>query len=314
MVVMNNSTKRLAREPAANRTPFQRRRSVTGVLFLVPTMLLVGVFIVWPLIDVIILSFYDWNGVSTTMSFVGLENFRSLTELPGFWEMASGTVVYAAGVTALTVVISFFVALGLDKKGKGRINRSFLRAMWFLPCLLSMMVVGILWRIMYNYNTGVINNLLAAAGAKPVNWLETYGVTRWAIIVASVWAQLGMCVVIFLAGLQSIPTELYEAAKIDGASGLQRFTNITFTMMAPSITINVLTTSITAFKMYELPLTVSNGLPGYHTRLLTQKIHDLGFKAIDLGRGSALSVVLIVVITVISIVQLTYLRRREDIY
>ncbi len=298
----------------ANSTTFERKRTLTGVLFLIPTVVLVGMFVVWPLLNVFQLSFFDWNGVSATKTFVGLENFKSLTKIPGFWEMAWGTVVYAVGVTAFTISISFIVALALDKKGRGRVNRGFMRVMWFLPCLLSMAVVGILWRIMYNYNTGVINNVLESLGVKSVNWLETYGVTRWAIIIASVWSQIGMCVVIFLAGLQSIPPELYEASAIDGASPRQKLFRITIPMMAPSITINMLTTTITAFKMYELPLIVSNGLPGYHTRLLTQKIYDLGFKDHNFGRGSALSVVLILVITAISLIQLVYLRKREDIY
>lgn len=311
---MKQTSQKVGGRRRANSTAFERKRTLTGILFLIPTALLVGIFVVWPLINVIELSFFDWNGVSATKTFVGFDNFRALPELPGFWEMAWGTVVYAVGVTALTISISFLVALALDQKGRFRINRGFMRVLWFLPCLLSMAVVGILWRIMYNYNTGVINNVLQSAGMQPVNWLETYGVTRWAIIVASVWSQLGMCVVIFLAGLQSIPTDLYEAAAIDGASPRARLFHITIPMMAPSITINVLTTTITAFKMYELPLIVSNGLPGYHTRLLTQKIYDLGFKVHNFGRGSALSVVLILVITLISLIQLLYLRKREDIY
>lgn len=311
---MKNAPKADTRYRRANSTTFERKRTVTGILFLLPTALLVGIFVVWPLINVIQLSFFEWNGISANKTFVGLDNFRSLTELSGFWEMAWGTVVYAIGVTALTIGVSFLVALALDKKGRGRINRGFMRVLWFLPCLLSMAVVGILWRIMYNYNTGIINGVLESLGMARVNWLETYGVTRWAIIIASVWSQLGICVVIFLAGLQSIPPDLYEAAAIDGASAAHQLIKITLPMMAPSITINVLTTTITAFKMFELPLIVSNGLPGYHTRLLTQKIYDLGFKASDFGPGSALSVVLILVITLISFVQLIYLRNREEIY
>ena len=298
----------------ANSTKFEKRRTITGVLFLIPTVVLVAIFVVWPLLSVIQLSFFDWNGVSAVKTFVGLQNFVELSSLPGFWEMAGGTVVYAVGVTAFTISIAFIVALALDKKGRGRINRGFMRVLWFLPCLLSMAVVGILWRIMYNYNTGIINSVLESLGFARVNWLETYGVTRWAIIIASVWSQVGMCVIIFLAGLQSIPVELYEAAAIDGTNSRQQLLHITVPMMAPSITINVLTTTITAFKMYELPLFVSNGLPGYHTRLLTQKIYDLGFKSSDFGHGSALSVVLILVITLISLLQLFYLRKREDIY
>ncbi len=309
---MNNKKAPMSRK--ANTTAFERQKTITGVMFLIPAVLLVSFFVIYPLCSVINLSFYDWNGISSTKNFVGISNYLSLTKIIGFWDMAKATIVYALGVTVLTILISFLLALSLDKRGRGRINRGFLRVAWFFPCLLSMMVVGILWRIMYNYNNGLINTIFEALGLGRVNWLDTYGVTRWAVIIATLWAQIGMCVVIFLAGLQSIPTELYEAAAIDGASPFQRLIHITVPMMAPSITINVITTTIAAFKMYELPLMVSNGGPLFHTTLLTQKIYDLAFTKSDFGHGCALSVVLILIITLISIAQLVYLRKREDIF
>ena len=204
--------------------------------------------------------------------------------------------------------------MALDSRHLNAAVRKLFRAMWFFPCILSGSVVGILWRIMYTYNNGVINTVLKSVGLTPVNWLETYGLTNFAVIIASVWSQMGMCIVIFLAGLQGIPGELIEAAQIDGANSRQVRTQIILPMMAPSITINVLTTSISAFKMYELPWIISKGLPGYSTRLLTQRIHFFGFESSKLGLGSALSVILILVITAISLVQLVILRRREDIY
>ncbi|NLJ41509.1 MAG: sugar ABC transporter permease, partial [Clostridiales bacterium] len=292
----------------------ERKRTYSGILFILPALLLVGVFIIWPLVQVVKLSFYEWNGVSAVKQFVGLGNYRKLPNLIGFWEMASGTIIYAAGVAALTISISFIVALALDRRSKIGINRNVLRVLWFFPSLLGLAVIGILWRIMYDYNTGIINTVLSSFGLDRINWLETYGVTRWAIIIASVWSQIGINVIIFLAGLQTISTDFYEAAAIDGAKPLQVLLKITIPMMAQSITVVVLTTTIIAFKMYELPLTVSGGLPGNHTRLLTQKIYDLGFVSSDFGRGSALSVVLILIITFISFLQHLYLRKREDIY
>lgn len=298
----------------ANSTKFERGRTIQASLFLIPTLLLTSVFVVWPLIEVVYLSFFEWNGISVTKKFVGIQNYIDLPVQPGFWEMAGATVVYALGVTVLTIAISFIVALALDKKGKGRINRGLMRVIWFFPCLLSMVVIGILWRIMFNYSNGLINQIIEMFGGSKVNWLETLGVARWAVIVATVWSQIGMNVVIFLAGLQSIPGDLNEAASIDGATPMQQLWNITIPMMAPSITINVLTTTIAAFKMYELPLLVSNGGPGFHTTLLTKKIYDWALQSADFGHGSALSVVLIIIITVISLIQLVYLRKREDIY
>ena len=293
---------------------FERSRTITGIIFLLPTFVVTMIFIVWPLINVFRYSFTDWNGISSEMNFIGWENFRQLVKIPGFWEMCRVTVIYAVCVTALTIVVAFLMALILDKKGPWRINRGLMRGLWFFPCLLSGTVIGILWRIMYNFNNGIINTVLKSAGFKAVNWLEDPTMAMVSVVVASVWASTGMCIIIFMAGLQSIDSGLYEAASIDGATPRQQLWNITVPMMAPSITINVITTSIAAFKMYELPNNISNGGPGFSTTLITSKIYALGISTIKTGLASALSVVLILIITVISLIQLVYLRKREDIY
>ena len=228
--------------------------------------------------------------------------------------MMIATITFAIGTTILTVVISFITALALDKKGKGRINRGLMRSLWFLPALLSGTVVGMLWRIMYNFNNGMINKVLVSMGMEKVNWLETRGLTNIAVIVGSTWVQIGMCVIVFMAGLQSIPQDLYEAAAIDGAVPRQQLWHITLPMMASSITINVITTTIAGFKAYELPYNISKGMPGKSTLLMTQRIFFFGFQDFDYGLGSALSVFLLLIIAAISLIQLLYLKKREDIY
>ncbi len=299
-----------------HRTKFETKRTWTGILFLLPCTILVVMFIIVPVINVVRYSFNESSIANASdMTFVGLDNYKAVPQTEGFNEMITATVVFAIGVTIVTVGVAFIVALALDKRGKGYINRGFMRALWFFPALLSALIVGILWRIMYHYTNGVINKTLVSFGAERVNWLETPWLTNFAVIIAAVWLLMGLCIVIFLAGLQSIPNELYEAARIDGASKRQIRRSITIPMMAPAITINVLTTSIAAFKMYELPWFISLGLPGYSTRLLTQRIYFYGFEATNLmGIGAALSVILIIVITLISLVQLFVLRRRENIY
>lgn len=295
------------------RATWKKHRTLTGVAFLIPMLISTSVFILYPLFRVIYYSFFKWNGIGKEQ-FIGFDNYRALPSTEGFWAMVVATLEYAVGVTILVVSIGYIVALALDSTGKRRINRTFMRVLWFFPCLLSGIIVGIIWHIMYNYNSGVINYMLNALGLKSVNWLETYGVTMWAVIAASVWGQIGMCAVIFLAGLQSIPRDLLEAAEIDGASGFQKQKDIIFPIMAPSITINIITTTIAAFKAYELPYTVSNGLPGYSTRILTQRVYFYSFETNKYGIASALSVLLVIAICLISILQLIVLKKREDIY
>ena len=308
---MKNSTLTL---PKRRGNALERGKNRAGMLFILPSVILCAVFMLWPLFEVVRYSFTDWNGVSETYNYVMFRNYAGITEIDGFNEMMVATITFAIGTTVLTVLIAFLTALALDKKGKGHLPRGLMRSLWFLPALLSGTVVGMLWRIMYNFNNGVINKVLVSMGMEKVNWLETRGITNIAVIVGSTWVQIGFCVIVFLAGLQSIPQELYEAAAIDGAVPRQQLWHITLPMMASSITINVITTTIAGFKAYELPYNISKGMPGKSTLLMTQRIFFFGFQDFDYGLGSALSVFLLLIIAAISLIQLIYLKKREDIY
>ena len=296
-----------------NMSKRQKDQILTGLFFIIPSLIMTAVFVVYPAITVFYYSFTDWNGVSPTKNYVGIENYLKLAKLDGFGTMMLATLTFAVGMTLLTVVVAFAAALILDKKGKGRLPRGFLRSAWFFPTLLSGVVVGILWHTMYEFNNGLINKIIVACGGTKVNWLETVGLTNIAIIVGATWARIGICVVIFMAGLQAIPQDLYEAAALDGATPRQARKFITIPLMAPSITINMLTTSIAAYKSYELPYLISQGRPGTTTLLISQRITFFGFETFEYGRSSALAVVLILIITVFSLLQLVVMRKREDI-
>ena len=309
---MKQST--LTRPAKRRHSDLERGKIRAGTVFILPALILCLVFMVYPLFEVIRYSLTDWNGIAQDYNYVGLRNYGEITKIDGFKDMMIATFTYAVGVTVLVIFISFITALALDKKGKGRINRGFLRSLWFLPALLSGTVVGMLWRIMYNFHNGVINKTLASIGLEKINWLETRGITNIAIIIGSTWAQIGFCVIVFLAGLQSIPQDLYEAASLDGAKPRQQLWHVTMPLMAPSITINVITTTIAGFKAYELPYNISMGLPGKSTLLITQRINFFGFQDFDFGLGSALSVILLIIIACISLIQLVYLKKREEVY
>lgn len=290
------------------------RRNRTGLIFLIPSAVLCLTFIIYPLITVIYYSMTDWDGMSKEKNFIGLYHYMHVSKIDGFAEMMIATFTFAMGVTALTILISFIAALILDKTGRGRLPRGLMRTLWFFPALLSSAIVGILWRIMYNYKNGVINAILKMVGLKPVQWLETKGVTNIAIIIGNTWVTVGLCVIVFMAGLQAIPQELFEAARIDGASSWKQVRYITIPLMSTSITINAITTTIAAFRAYELPYLISQGKPGKSTLMMTQRIYFYGFTAHDYGRGSAIAVMLTLIIVIISLIQLVILRRREDIY
>ena len=290
------------------------RRNRPGLIFLIPSAVLCLTFIIYPLITVVYYSMTDWDGMSKEKNFIGLYHYMHVSKIDGFAEMMVATFTFALGVTALTILISFIAALILDKTGRGRLPRGLMRTLWFFPALLSSAIVGILWRIMYNYKNGVINAILKMVGLKPVQWLETKGVTNIAIIIGNTWVTVGLCVIVFMAGLQAIPQELFEAARIDGASSWKQVRYITIPLMSTSITINAITTTIAAFRAYELPYLISQGKPGKSTLMMTQRIYFYGFTAHDYGRGSAIAVMLTLIIVIISLIQLVLLRRREDIY
>lgn len=300
--------------PKRRANALERGKNRAGLLFILPSVILCTLFMLWPLLEVVRYSFTDWNGIDKTYNYVLFDNYKGITKIDGFTDMMVATITFAIGTTVLTILISFITALALDKKGKGRLPRGLMRSLWFLPALLSGTVVGMLWRIMYNYNSGVINKTLEALGLEKVNWLETPGLTNVAVIIGSTWVQIGFCVIVFMAGLQSIPQDLYEAASIDGAVPRQQLRHITLPMMASSITINVITTTIAGFKAYELPYNISRGLPGKSTLMMTQRIFFFGFQDYDYGLGSALAVFLLLIIAAISLIQLIYLKKREDIY
>ena len=152
----------------------ERQRFITGLFFILPSALLVTVFVLVPCFNVIYYSFTDWNGVATSpKTFVGLQNYANLlTGISDFGTMMIATLVFALGMTAITILVAFAAALALDKKGRGRVNRGFLRSAWFFPTLLSGTVVGVLWRIMYNYNNGMINKVIVKFGGEPINFLQ----------------------------------------------------------------------------------------------------------------------------------------------
>ena len=287
---------------AGRLTQLERNQRTTGIFFILPSLVLCAIFMVVPLINVIRYSLTDWDGLSKTYNFVGLYNYMHLHEIEGFGEMMLATVTFAIGVTAITIIVSFLAALALDKRGRDRLPRGLMRALWFFPALLSGAVVGILWRIMYNYNNGVINKIITSAGLPAVNWLETRGVTNIAIIIGAAWVQIGLCVVVFLAGLQSIPQEMYEAASIDGAGRIRQFFCITIPQVRNTLITSLLFQVVGGLTAFDAILVLTKGGPGTDTQNTAYYMYSTAFKAYNYGYSSVIAVVLIVIATILSLV------------
>ena len=278
-------------------------------LFMLPAILTILFLNLIPFIFSIGISLTDWNGISPTMNFIGLRNYLDI-----FTDFQMHGVLLNNGIYFLFLVfvqnaIGLVIALILNGKFRGR---NFFRATVFFPTLVSSVAVGFIWALIYNPLSGVLTTITRTLGLPSLVWLGDPNYTIYAIITTSIWQWVGWNVVIYFAGLQSIPEELNEAASIDGAGALQRAINITFPMLAPAITINIVMSSIGALRFFDLPFVMTRGGPGRTTSTIAIEIYNSSFLLNRMGFGIALSLVLFLLILIVSVVQTTFLRKREE--
>lgn len=290
-------------------------------LFPIPAMLAYALFMVYPIFSAFTYSLYDWKGI-VKGSFVGLKNFITLFQVEPFnemfWRALGHNVEYFIIEMIVQNGIAFFLAYVIYRKIKGS---EFLKAAYFFPRLLSVIIVGFLWKLILNPNFGALNNLLSSLGleswAKP--WLGDPDTALIAIILVNSWFGIGFAVLIFLAGLQSIPEEMVEAARLDGANGLTLLRKIILPMCMPAITIMTVLTFIQAFEAFELIYAMqgSMGEPYHSTDTLAVYFYRLAFggsggsDTTAIGLGSALSVVLFFIVATVSAFSLYIMRKKE---
>ena len=302
---------------SAARQDLRRRRGLSkleqgymGFILILPWLIGFCIFKLYPFVSSLVYSFTDYDLFKGVQNVVGFQNYIDAFTKPKNVKALQVTFTYAFMTVPLKLIFALFIAYILNFKIKGV---GLFRTAYYVPSILGGSVaIAVLWKALFK-NDGVINTILAMLGFESINFLADKNWALFIICLLRVW-QFGSAMVLFLAALKGVPEDLYEAASIDGATPSQQLKNITIPMMASSITINVITTTIAAFKAYELPYLISKGLPGHSTLLITQRIFFFGFQAFDYGRGSALSVVLLLIIALISLVQLVVLRKREDIF
>jgi ABC-type sugar transport system permease subunit len=271
-------------------------------LWILPALLLYFVFKLAPMLGGIYLALLKWDGIAAP-EFVGLRNFARIfsDEIIGMalWH----NVLYAAGTVTAKIVLSLFLALLLNQALRGR---TFYRTALFLPVVMSFVVVGILWSWLYNTQFGLINNLLTTVGLGVLahDWLGDPNSALWALMVVDTWKWYGFHMVIFLAGLQTIPLELYEAAHIDGASRRQQFLHITLPLLQPVMLVNVTLALMGAFNVFDIPYIMTEGGPANSTIVMALHIYIQGFKFYQFGYAAALSYVLLVLVTIIAAIQM----------
>ncbi|GAB3918646.1 ABC transporter permease [Microlunatus endophyticus] len=275
-----------------------------------PIIAVLVVLFLIPLGQSIYYSFTDFNGYSTTAKFVGLKNYASVFADPSLRAALFFTIVYTFATVIIVTIVAIPLAVILDQKFRGR---NFVRSMLFFPAIPSVAILGLVWSfILSPLASGMLNAILHALfGLAPVPWLSDPLLARGSVIFVAVWAQAGWHAVLYLAYLQSIPRDYYEAAMIDGASTRQQFFYITLPLLMPAMLISQVLLTTAGLKVYDLPFTLTKGGPGYVTFTITQGILQNGLTLGQVGQASALSVLFMVFVIAVLVTQMVLSRRAE---
>lgn len=291
-----------------NLSKASRQEALWAFLFLLPNILGFLVFTAGPVLVSLGISLVSWN-ILTPPVWLGIENYLSLISDSDFWRSIWATLYYTLGSVPLGIVLSLLLAVALNQKIRGI---GIYRTVYFIPVVSSMVAVSLMWRWMYNPTAGILNYVLNEIFGffhlpiTPPDWLQS---TTWAmpaIIIMSVWKGLGYNMVIYLAGLQGIPTSLYEAAEMDGATSINKFFNITLPLLTPTTFFVLIMSVIGSFQVFEQAYIMTKGGPAMATVTTVYFIYQNGFQWFKMGYASAVAWVLFAAIMIMTVLQWRY--------
>ncbi|MBX5132373.1 sugar ABC transporter permease [Rhizobium lentis] len=289
------------------------RPSMQGYVLLAPALIVYLLFAVYPMIDVVRMSFSSWNGLSPQAKFVGLANYRAImTQDPVFWGALWNTLIWTATAVIVPNLIAFGVALALNQNIPGK---SGLRIIFYLPVIIAAIAVATIWKWMYDPFFGLFNGLLTSWGLTGwiMDWLGDKKIALWSVFVAHVWQSVGFSMVLFLAGLQSVSTTLIEAARIDGAGRWGVFRYVTLPALVPTITVVFVLSLINSLKAFDIVYGMTGGGPAQSTQMLAMWAYTQSMQLGVFGRGAAISVVLLMITLIVVIPYMHWMFKREDI-
>ncbi len=289
----------------------ERQEARAGRLFLIPAIGLIAVFFVLPMLGGFALSFTDFDiyavGNPKLMQFVGFHNYAAAFQSHDFWRALKNTLYFVVVGGPLSVVVSLVAAILLNARTVR--FRSFFRTVYFAPVVTTLVAVAVVWRYLYHPHYGFVNQLLGAFGVGPIDWLGNPTWSMPAIVLLSVWKNFGYNMLIFLAGLQTIPDELYEAASIDGAGAWSKFWHVTVPGLAPTFLFVGVTTMINQFQLFAEPYVMTQGGPLGATRSIVLLMYEEGFRWWRMGMGAAIAFILLIITLVGALVQIRLQRR-----
>ena len=282
-----------------------RKLSLMGYLMSAPYIIYFLVFSAFPIFFSFFLVFHRWNIVGP-LKWVGLANFNMMFSDPLFWKSIYNTVIFLLVHIPLQVVIALILAEVLNQQIKAR---AFFRAAFFLPVVVSGVVVTILWKQLYSTDTGLLNNLLFAIGIDKVEWLTSTAMAMPSIAIMATWKNVGLYLILFLAGLQSVPAYMYEAADMDGATTLQKFRYITIPAINPVIVMVLILSTINGFSLFIEPYVMTGGGPLNSTLSTVLYIYRQGFSFYKMGYAATLGFMLTVVIFTVVLIQRKFIEQ-----
>lgn len=277
-------------------------------LFYIPAIVLFLVFVIYPFLHGIRISFTNWNGYSQTMKFVGMDNYVRLFQDANVRTALVNTLVYGIASTIIQNVLGLAYALFLNTKFKGR---SIVRTVIYMPVMIAPLIMGYIMYFLFQYDGGALNDIIMLLGHEPVDLLANSSAAIAIIVMVNSLQFVGVSMVIYLAGLQNVPNMYYEAAMLDGASSWQRFKHITFPLLMPAISSSTILNLIGGLKLFDLVMALTSGGPGFTTHSLSTLVTNQYFSAQSAGYASAIGIFAFLLIMVVSNVVMKFFNKRE---
>ncbi len=285
------------------------REAIAAYIFLAPFIIFFSIFVVRAVVSAVQMSFFDWHIMRPIHKDVGIGNYLELMNDGVWWQALRNTLIFAIMTVTGTTIVALLSAVAVTQKVRGA---GFFRVLLYTPQLLSVGVVGLTWVWLLNTQFGVINYALSQIGIHPINWLGDENLVIPALSLTTIWWGFGFPMLIFIAGLQGIPEQLYEAARIDGGSGRQIFRYITLPLLRPTILFVTVTGFIAHFQVFGQVLIMTTGGPGRASYTVIYYLYQVAWTAFRMGYGAAVAVTLAVIIAAFTLIQFRLIGRRVE--
>ncbi len=279
---------------------YQLKENLTGILFILPALIPLAVFWVFPVLSSGVISFTSWDMMSVDIDFVGLKNYISLFRAHDFQVVLMHTLVFAVGSTVPTIILGLLIAKAMNTARRGA---GFYRTVIFAPYITPMVAISVVWSWIYEPRVGILNHLLNLFHLPGLKWTQSVKTAMLSVLIVTVWKSIGWAMIFYMDAINKVPQSLVEAAAIDGASGVQRFIKITIPMISPTTFFLVIMSTISSLQAYDQIKVLTQGGPAGATRTLLYYYYQEAFQNFNTGKASAVAVVLVFITVVLSIIE-----------